>query len=114
MCEGGEAGRKSSRELEEKGKNDILTVGQRTGAYVAISTLSSDFTGSDKRYFEELVERGVKPILLTRRHLEMSYIDVSNYRRQVRGFRRDVDTLARLTASEILGEAFAVKHGLGV
>ncbi len=103
---------KTSKELEEKEKNDIKLIGERTGAYLAISTLSTEFTENDKAFFEELVAAKQKPILLTRRHLEMAYLEVSKYRHQGRGLGRDAELLSRLTIIDVLGKAFADKHRL--
>jgi hypothetical protein len=103
---------KTSKELEEKEKNDIRALGERTGAYLAISTLSSEFPARDKAFFEELVALKLKPILLTRRHLEMPYMDVGEYRHQGLGIDRDVEVLSRLTIIDVLGKDFADRHKL--
>jgi hypothetical protein len=101
---------KTSKGLEEKEKNDIRILGQRTGAYLAFATLSTEFTVGDKLFFEQLVESKQKPILLTRGHLEMPYLEISTYRHQSRGPGRDAEVLSRLTIIDVLGKAFASKH----
>lgn len=103
---------KTSKELQEKEKNDTKLMGERTGAYLAFSTLSTEFTESDKAFFEELVASKQKPILLTRSHLEMSYLDVTKYHNQGHGLGRDTELLSRLTIIDVLGKAFADKHHL--
>jgi hypothetical protein len=105
---------KTGRELEEKDKADIRLIGERTGAYVAISTLSAEFTINDKTFFEELVTAGQKPILLTSHHLDMSYMAVSKYRHQAHGIVRGAELLSRLTIIDVLGKDFANKHRLWV
>jgi hypothetical protein len=103
---------KTSKELEEKEKNDMKLLGERTGAYLAFSTLSAEFTQDDKAFFASLVAHKQKPILLTRNHLEMSYLEVSKYSHQARALRRDVELLSRLTIVDTLGKAFADEHRL--
>lgn len=105
---------KTSKELGEKEKNDMKVIGERTGAYLAFATLSPEFTDNDKAFFEELVACKQKPILLTRRHLEMSYLDTSKYLHQGRGLGRHPEILSRLTIIDVLGKPFADKHGLWV
>jgi len=105
---------KTSKELEQKEKNETKRLGERTGAYLAFSTLSSKFTKDDELFFEQLVESGQKPILLTQKHLEMSYLEIGKYRRAKYWVGRDAELLSRLTIREILGDEFADKHGLRI
>lgn len=105
---------KSLKELEENQRNAIKQLGEKTGAYLAFCTLSEAFTPNEKLFFEQLVVAGQKPILLTRKHLEMSYLDVGNYRHESRWIGRDVELVSRLTIGEVLGSEFADKHQLGV
>ena len=79
---------KTSYDLKEKEKQDIRRLGQHTKAYVAFATDSDQFSEDDKLFFTELVELGLKPILLTRRHLEMSHLNVGEYRHQGTGLGR--------------------------
>ena len=103
---------KTSKELSEKEKRDMMLIGQKTGAYLAFSTVSNGFSELDKMYFAELVESRLKPVLLTAKQLEMSFMDVSKYRMSARGFHRDVALLSRLTIVDVLGKEFADKHRL--
>jgi hypothetical protein len=105
---------KTSGELEEKEKNDTKELGARTGAYLAFATLSSEFTKDDKLFFEQLVASGQKLILVTRKHLEMSYLEVSEYGRGKHWIGRDTELLSRLTIREVLGDEFADKHRLWI
>lgn len=101
---------KTAKGLDEKQKKDINALGERTRAFLAFSTLSSDFTGEDKKFFEELVIAHLNPILLTRKQLEMPSIEVSRYRMSARGLGRSADVLSRQTVTEILGHEFAERH----
>jgi hypothetical protein len=100
---------KTSKELEDKEKNDIEQLGARTGAYLAFSKLSREFTEGDKLFFERLVTSGQKPILLTRKHLEMSYLEVSKYGVEKHWGGRHAELASRLTIREVLGDEFADK-----
>jgi hypothetical protein len=77
-------------------------------------TDSDEFSEDDKLFFTELVELGLKPILLTRRHLEMSYLDVGDYRHRGAGLGRSGELLSRLTIIDTLGKSFADAHYLWV
>lgn len=103
---------KSLNEMEENQKIAIKQLGEKTGAYLAFCTLSDAFTPHDKVFFEQLVVAGQRPILLTRKHLEMSYIEIGKYRHDTRWIGRDVELLSRLTVTEVLGREFAEKHRL--
>jgi hypothetical protein len=101
---------KTSKEIEENQKKDIELLGEKTGAFLAFSTLCEDFTANDKAFFEELVIAGRRPILLTRRHLEMNYLAVGDYRHSGGGVGRDADVLSRQTVADALGRPFAEKY----
>jgi hypothetical protein len=105
---------KSLKEIGENQKDAIKQLGERTGAYLAFCTLSDGFSVDDKLYFEQLVVGRQRPILLTRKHLEMSYMDIGKFQHDPHWLGRDVELLCRLTIKEILGDDFAHKHGLGV
>jgi hypothetical protein len=78
------------------------------------ATLSNEFTSGDKTFFEELVASGKRPILLTRKHMEMSYLETLEYGRAKQWGGRDADLLSRLTIRKMLGKEFAYGHGLWV
>jgi hypothetical protein len=101
---------KSLKDLGENQKNAIKQLGEKTGAYLAFCTLSDEFSADDKLYFEQLVVAEQRPILLSRKHLEMSHRDIRKYRREARWIGRGVELVSRLTIREVLGEVFADKH----
>jgi hypothetical protein len=105
---------KTMRELGEKDRTDIKLIGERTGAYLAISTLSAEFSENDKAFFRELVSSKQKPILLNSNHLDMRYMEVSTYRNQGRGVERGAELLSRLTIIDVLGKEFADSHKLWI
>ena len=105
---------KSLSEMGESQKNAIKQLGEKTGAYLAFCTLSNEFSADDKLYFEQLVVGGQRPILLTKKHLEMPYMNIGEYRHSTHWFGRDVELICRLTIGEVLGEGFAKKHRLGI
>ena len=104
---------KTTHDLEDKEKKDIKDLGLATGAYIAFAIDASDFSDNDKAYFRELVEAGVKPILLVRKHLEMSYIETGQYRHKAVALRH-AEALHRLTVIDTLGSEFANKHYIWV
>lgn len=101
---------KTAKGLDDKQRKDTRALAEKTGAFLAFSTRSSDFTGEDKKFFEELVAAQIHPILLTLKHLEMPSMEVSHYRMSARGFGRSADVLSRQTITEILGREFAQRH----
>ena len=101
---------KSALDLKDKEKKDIKEMALATGAYIAFATDAAEFSEADKAYFKELVEAGIKPILLVRKHLEMSYIETGNYRHRAVALRSDVEALYRLTVIDTLGDEFARTH----
>jgi hypothetical protein len=101
---------KSLKELKASQRDTIRCLGERTGAYLAFCTLSDAFSSDDRLFFEQLVVAGLRPILLTRKHLELSYTAVGEYRHEKHWFGRDVELVSRLTIHEVLGSEFAVKH----
>ncbi len=105
---------KSTLDLKDKEKKDIKGLGLATGAYIAFAIDNADFSEDDKAYFRELVEAGIKPILLVRKHLEMSYIEAGNYRHKAFALRSGADALHRLTVIDTLGSEFAKKHYIWV
>jgi hypothetical protein len=101
---------KSLTAMESNQREAIKQLGKKTGAHLAFCTLSDAFSEDDQRFFEELVVAEQKPILLTRKHLEMPYMEIDRYRHDHRWLGRDVELLSRLTIAEVLGTAFAKKH----
>jgi hypothetical protein len=101
---------KTALDLKDKEKKDIKEMVLATGAYIAFATDAVEFSEADKAYFKELVEAGTKPILLVRKHLEMSYIEIGNYRHRAVAARSDAEALHRLTIIDALGEQFARAH----
>jgi hypothetical protein len=106
---------KSLNEIEQTQRNAIKQLGDKTGAYLAFCTLSEAFTPDDQEFFEELVAAGQKPILLTRKHLEMQYLEIGNYHHESHHWiGRDIELISRLTIREVLGNEFADKHRLRI
>lgn len=101
---------KSLRDIDANQRSAIERLGEKTGAYLAFCTLSNEFMAEDKLFFERLVAAGQRPIFLTRKHLEMPYREIGNYRRQSRWLGRKVELISRLTIREVLGEQFADTH----
>lgn len=101
---------KTAFDLKDKEKKDIKDMGLATGAYVAFATDTAEFSETDKAYFKELVVAGIKPILLVRKHLEMSYIETGEYRHKVVRLRSDAEALHQLTVIDTLGNEFARAH----
>jgi hypothetical protein len=99
-------------DLQEKEKNDMRELGRRTGAYLAFCTLAADFSNADKQFFGELVKEELKLILLTKKHLEMSYIDAGRYINEARAPLKDVELLSRLTTIHALGNELARENGI--
>jgi hypothetical protein len=100
---------KTTHDLKDKEKKDIKDLGLATGAYIAFAIDAPDFSDDDKAYFKELVEAGIKPILLVRKHLEMSYIEAGEYRHRAVALRH-AEALHCLTVIDALGSDFAKKH----
>ena len=105
---------KTNFDLKDKEKKDLKDLGLATGAYIAFAIDAGDFSDDDKAYFRELIEAGIRPILLVRRHLEMSYLEASNYRHKAVALRSGADALHRLTVIDTLGSEFAKKHYIWV
>lgn len=105
---------KTTFDLKDKEKKDIRELALATGAYIAFAIDATDFSDDDKAYFRGLVEAGIKPILLVRKHLEMSYIETGEYHHRAAALRSDADALHRLTVIDTLGSDFAIKHYIWV
>jgi hypothetical protein len=101
---------KTAYDLKDKEKKDIKDLGLATGAYIAFAIDAVDFSDDDKAYFRDLVEVGIKPILLVRKHLEMPYIETGEFRHRAVALQSDADALHRLTVIDTLGSDFANKH----
>lgn len=102
---------KSLRDVEENQRTAIRRLGEKTGAYLAFCTLSNEFGAEDKIFFEQLVAARQRPILLTSKHLEMPYLEISKYRHARSWLGRKVELISRLTIREALGEEFANTYG---
>jgi hypothetical protein len=101
---------KTAYDLKDKEKKDIKDLGLATVAYIAFAIDAVDFSDDDKAYFRELVEVGIKPILLVRKHLEMPYIETGEFRHRAVALHSDADALHRLTVIDTLGSDFANEH----
>jgi hypothetical protein len=105
---------KTAYDLKGKEKKDIKDLGLATGAYITFAIDAVDFSDDDKAYFRELVEVGIKPILLVRKHLEMPYIEIGEFRHRAVALHSDADALHRLTVIDTLGSDFANKHHIWI
>jgi len=63
-----------------------------------------------KKAISSKVAAGQRPILLTRRHLEMPYLEVGKYRHENTWIGGGVELISRLTIREVLGNEFADKY----
>jgi hypothetical protein len=102
---------KSGAALKEEERKKLKAFGEKTGAYLCFCTLAEDFDDTDKEFFKELYEGGIKVIMLPRFFLEMDSFEFSHFRSNNPGrSRSEPDWLMRLTIIRTLGEAFANKH----
>lgn len=103
---------KSGAALNEKERKKLKAFGERTGAYLCFCTLADDFDDTDKDFFKDLYESGIKIIMLPRFFLEMDAFELSDFRSRNNPGRSksDPDWLMRLTIIRTLGAAFAQKH----
>jgi hypothetical protein len=103
---------KSGAALKEDERKKLKTFGEKTGAYLCFCTLADDFDVSDKEFFKELYEEGIKIILLPRFFLEMDSFQLSAFRSANNPGRSktEADWLMRLTIIRTLGDEFAKKH----
>jgi hypothetical protein len=103
---------KSGAALKEEERKKLKAFGQRTDAYLCFCTLADDFDDTDKEFFKELYESGIKIIMLPRFFLEMDSFEFSNFRSNNNPGRSKTETdwLMRLTTIRTLGDVFARKH----
>jgi hypothetical protein len=105
---------KSGTALKDKERQKLKLFGQKTGSYLCFCTLADDFSDTDKDFFRELYDAGIKVIMLTRLFLEMESFELSEFRSKNDPGRSNTvpDWLMRLTVIRTLGDAFAKKHHL--
>ena len=103
---------KSGAALKEEERKKLNEFGRRTGAYLCFCTLADDFDNTDKDFFKQLYEAGIKVILLPRFFLEMDAFEFDEFRSQNNPgrSRTEADWLMRLTIIRTLGDAFAKKQ----
>jgi hypothetical protein len=103
---------KSGTALKDEERKKLKIFGEKTGSYLCFGTLADDFNETDKDFFRELYDAGVKVILLTRLFLEMEPFELSDFRSMNNPGRSKTapDWLMRLTIIRTLGDAFAKKH----
>ena len=103
---------KSGTALKDEERKKLRTFGEKTDSYLCFCTLADDFSDTDKDFFRQLYEAGIKVIMLTRSLLEMEPFELSKFRLEKNpGRSRTVpDWLMRLTVIRTLGDAFAKKH----
>ncbi len=103
---------KSGAALKEEERKKLKAFGEQAGAYLCFCTLADDFEDTDKEFFRELYEAGIKIIMLPRFFLEMDSFALSDFRSKNNPgrSRSEADWLMRLTIIRTLGDAFANKH----
>jgi hypothetical protein len=103
---------KSGTALKDEERKKLRSFAEKTGSYICFCTLADDFEDTDKAFFRDLVDAGMKVIMLTRFFLEMEPFDLSNYRSKNDPGRSDTipDWLMRITVIRTLGDEFARKH----
>ncbi len=76
--------------------------------------MADDFDDDDKAFFRDLVDTGIKIIMLTRFFLEMGYYELMKYRHDndPGRSRTKADWLMRATILRTLGTEFANEHGI--
>jgi hypothetical protein len=105
---------KSGTALKDEERKKLKTFGEKTGSYLCFCTLAEDFGDSDKDFFRELYEAGIKVIMLTRFLLDMEPFELSKFQSENNPGRSKTvpDWLMRLTIIRTLGDAFAKKHDI--
>lgn len=103
---------KSGAALKADERKKLKAFGEKTGAYLCFCTLAEDFDDTDKNFFRDVYEAGVKIMMLPRFFLEMDYFEFSRFRTENSPGRSktEPDWLMRLTIIRTLGETFADKH----
>jgi hypothetical protein len=103
---------KSGAALKEEERRKLKAFGKRTGACLCFCTLADDFEDTDKEFFKELYDAGIKIIMLPRFFLEMGSFEFLNFRSQNNPGRSGTkpDWLMRLTIIRTLGQEYANKH----
>lgn len=103
---------KSGTALKADERKKLKAFSEKTGAYLCFCTLAEDFDDTDKAFFRELYEAGVKIMMLPRFFLEMDYFEFSRFRVENNPGRSktESDWLMRLTIIRTLGQTFANQH----
>ena len=103
---------KSGTALKDEERAKLKVFGEKTGAYLCFCTLADDFNTTDRDFFRELYDAGIKIIMLTRFFLEMGPFELSRFQTKNNPGRSDTlnDWLMRLTIIRTLGDEFAKKH----
>jgi hypothetical protein len=107
---------KSGTALKDDERKKLRKFGEKTGSYLCFCTLADDFSDTDKDFFRELYDAGIKVIMLTRFLLEMESFELSEFQSKNNPGRSNTipDWLMRLTIIRTLGDAFAKKHHIWV
>jgi len=103
---------KSGTALKDNERKKLKTFGEKTGSYLCFCTLADEFSDTDKDFFRELYDAGIKVIMLTRFFLEMEPFQLLEFQSNNNPGRSDTvpDWLMRLTIIRTLGDEFAKKH----
>jgi hypothetical protein len=107
---------KSGAALKDEERKKLQTFGEKTGSYLCFCTLADDFTDTDKDFFRQLYDAGVKVIMLPRFFLEMERAEIARHHsKNDPGRSKTVpDWLMRHTIIRTLGDAFAKKHHIWI
>ena len=105
---------KSGAALKPDERRKLKSFGERTEAFICFCTMADDFDDDDKAFFRDLVDTGIKIIMLTRFFLVMGYYELMKYRhdKDPERSRTKADWLMRATILRTLGTEFAHKHGI--
>ena len=103
---------KSGGALGAEERTKLKKFGEKTGSYLCFCTLAADFSDDDKEFFQELIDRKIRVILLDRFFLEMEYFDLIKFKNEhhTGRSRTTADWIMRLTIIRTLGKEFADKH----
>jgi hypothetical protein len=107
---------KSGKALTKEEREKLKSFGIKSSAYLCFCTMADKFDETDKAFFSELYETGVKLILLTKEYLEMGYFEALKFRsdRSVARPQTLTEWLMKATIMRTLGPEFAKRHYIWV
>lgn len=69
---------KSGTALKDEERKKLRSFAEKTSSHICFCTLADDFEDTDNAFFRDLVDAGMKVIMLTRFFLEMEPFALSN------------------------------------